>query len=234
MALGGEPREPVREQREDVDVHQLSSPPPRSSGSPMKSPATSMRPRATSTARTASLTIGTSSGSPPAWGRTSSASQEGSSISRATVPSCALAVEHLAALEFVRPPLALLERGRRLGGHRQLHPTQRLGRLASIDSLEAHDRARVGARPARDRGGAPADRDGAPEREQPCARAGHVEAAVEAVGTPHPPRRDRRGSARLRQSTMSRSTWHPSPAAAALTTVRSACAVRPLRPITRP
>src|ERR1035441_9695376 len=92
VALGGEPLKPFREQCEHVDLHHrppLSrAPEPCSPGpvSPRKPISTSICRSETAMRRIASLTIGTSSGSPPCTRRTSSASQEGSSIKRLTVP----------------------------------------------------------------------------------------------------------------------------------------------------
>ncbi len=91
----------------------------------------------------------------------------------------------------------------------------------------------------------PASVTATPSAQQPWARARHVEAPVEPVRATDATRRQAVGSAarralwlglaRLtRQSTMSTSTWLPSPAAAAFTTVRNAWAVRPPRPITLP
>ena len=144
--------------------------------------------RPASTLRIASLTIGTSSGSPPSARRTSSASHEGSSISRADRAEQALAVEHRAALQLVRPPLALAERGRRRGGDRQ--------RLARAAPRRRRDRRRPpGARsgaasvPARRTIAALAPGDGhaRAERQQARPGAGHVEAAVEPVRTADAP-----------------------------------------------
>ncbi len=125
-----------------------------------------------------------------------------------------------------------------------LRAAQRLRRDAILDALQAHDRPLLGAGAAHDRRVVPADGHGDANAEQPRAWTRHVEAAVEPVRPAHTTglqtlggvvgRRRARLVRLARQSTMSTSTWLPSPAAAALTTVRSACAVRPPRPITLP
>ena len=186
--------------------------------------------RSAATLRIASLTSGTSSVPGASLRRTSSASQEGSSSRPVTTPDLVVAVADHAAHELVRPPLALAELGQLLALDGQLLPAQLLRGGAVLDAREAQDRALGGAGAAHDLGLAAGDLHGGSHRQQPRHGAGHVEAAVQPVGPSHPPGRHLRG----RQSTMSTSTWTPSLAAAAFTTVRSAWAVRPPRPITLP
>ncbi len=102
---------------------------------------------------------------------------------------------------------------------------------------QAQDRALVGAREADHldvAGGA--DQDVHPEAQQPGPGPGDVERPVEAVRTADTPGNEpgRRTLAHDRHSTMSTSTRRFSLTAEAFTTVRSALAVRPPRPMTRP
>ena len=210
-----------------------------------------MRRAATSTLRIASLTIGTSSGSPPSSRLHLERLAGGQLDQPADRSEQALAVDHLAALELVRPPLALGERRRRRCAHGQRRPAQRLGRRRG-PRPPAGARSGAASVPARRTIAAsrPATVTLVPSVSRRGRAAGHVEAAVQAVRTPDatrlqlgrsPRRHVASGSASprcraraARQSTMSTSTWQPSPVAAALTTVRSAWAVRPPRPITLP
>ncbi len=159
-------------------------------------------------------------------------------------PIFRLAVADLAALEFVGPPFALLQRRGRTLLERQLETSSRSAPLRSSMPSQAQDRsASVPARRTISRV-SPPTADRLSERQEPRLAARHIEAAVETVRSSHPARGQSRGGPRVRgvglalrcgaQSTMSTSTWLSSPAAAALTTVRSAWAVRPPRPITRP
>ena len=171
------------------------------------------------------------------------------------MPSSRSPSQHRAALQFVRPPLSLPERGRLRLRHRQRLAAQRLRGGAVVDAVETHDRAPLDAGKAQDPADAAGDRHLAALGEQPRTGAGHIEAAVEAVRATHAAgssgegfrraviaplpsvlwrRILRRQRPRGAQSTMSMTTRRLSSAAAALTTVRSAWAVRPPRPITLP
>ena len=131
--------------------------------------------------------------------------------------------------EVVRPELALLQRGRLGDGHAQLGAAQRLGVLAGGAALEPEDRPRVGARAADDLDPAAVDHQRAcgPRAARGPRVPRETSRRARAAG-----RRSRRGGARY--STMSTRTRRLSLTAAALTTVRSACAVRPPRPMTCP
>ena len=154
---------------------------------------------------------------------------------RSTRPDLDGPVDHPAALEVLRVPLVLAERGRDAAMHQQVHAAQRLGRLAALVTGEAQDRALVGAGAAHDLRLAAGDAHGRAQRQQRAARAGHVEGAVEPVGPADSPRREPLdGLPAPRQSTMSTSTRRFSLTAAALTTVRRALAVRPPRPMILP
>ena len=120
--------------------------------------------------------------------------------------------------------------------HEQLGAAQRLGRLAAVDAGQAQDRALVGAGAAHDLAPrASPTRTAAPSASSARARARDVEGAVEPVGPADAAgRRASRRAAAPRQSTMSTSTRRFSLTAAAFTTVRSALAVRPPRPMILP
>ena len=144
-------------------------------------------------------------------------------------------VDHAAALEVLGVPLVLAERRRDAAMHEQVQAAQRLGRLAAVVAGQAQDRALVGAGAAHDLRLAAADAHGGAQRQQRAARARHVEGAVEPVGPADAARREPLdGRPRPRQSTMSTSTRRFSLTAAALTTVRRALAVRPPRPMILP
>src|SRR2546423_6988633 len=85
----------------------------------------------------------------------------------------ARAVEHLTALQFVRPPLVLLQLRRRVAFDRQLHPAQRPRLLAILHALQTQDRMAGGARPPHHRGAAAADPDARARRQQTRGPRGH-------------------------------------------------------------
>ena len=182
-------------------------------------------------------TSGTSSSARPARS-TSSTSHDGQreQLARRRRPRASPST-HRAALEVLGPPLVLAERRRR-GARRRAGRAPRSASTASRSStpVEAQDRALVGAR----RGGRSRARA---RRRAPCAPSASSAArgrvtwkrAVEAVRAPDARRRRASRSASAdAQSTMSTSTRRSSLTAAALTTVRSALAVRPPRPMTLP
>ena len=215
VALGAEPVEPVREQREDVNPHR---------GTPGRRRS---RRAATSIERTASPTIGTSSSSPPSR-TTSSTSTEGSSRISRTVPTArspSVTAQPSSSCAQYSPGSSA---GASASATRSTRPVQPLDRLARVAAAQAHDRLLVGAGAAHDL----AEVGRRPERQQPRARGDDVEGAVAAVGAPDAPRLEE--ALHRCYSTMSRRTRRLSLTAAALMTVRSACAVRPPRPITRP
>ena len=211
VALPPEPVEPPGEQREDVNLHARTSC-PRRSGAP-----------STSSERTASRTSGISSVADL------DRLARGQSDHPRDDADLALAVDHPAPDQLVRPELALLQGGGLGDGHAQLGAAQRLGVLARGAALEPEDRARRRC----PRGG----------RSRPGCRRSPARCGPRAARDPRAPRRTSRparGAGRrsppggARYSTMSTRTRRLSLTAAALTTVRSACAVRPPRPMTCP
>ena len=172
-----------------------------------------------STARIASVTIGTSSGSPPSAARDLQHLARGQleQPRRRCRPRCSPSTTAQPSSSCAHHSPSAERRRLALRGDGQLAAAQRLGRRAVLDALEAHDRVRVGAGAAHDL---------ARSRRRPSrscracssrgAGAGHVEAAVEAVGAPDAPRVQRRGARSRRcsarcaavraQSTMSTST----------------------------
>src|SRR5439155_25063145 len=130
-----------------------------------------------------------------------------------------------AALELVRPVLAGVQRSEGLV-HAQGRAAQRLGVLAAAAALQAQDRPVRRAGAALDAHHAPADLDLGRGGERLGDGARDGKRAVEAVRATD--------AARVDHSTMSTRTRRLSFTAAALTTVRIACAVRPPRPITFP
>ncbi len=166
MALVGEPLEPLREEGEDVDVHERCT---RVAGL-VRAPRQAEEVEADLDAP-----LG---GRHPAdgvfdhrheqrlatLGRADLERLAGGQLDQAhDGPEAVLAVEHLAALEFMRPPFALGELWRiaRLDG--QLAAAQGLDRRAAVDALQAQDRPlRRCPRDARSRRCAPATLTRAP------------------------------------------------------------------------
>ena len=148
-------------------------------------------------------------------------------------PDLAGAVTNRAALEVLGPPLVLVELRRGLAGDEDLGPAQLQRGVAVRAPVEAHDRLGVEAGAADDPPLVAPDMHGRAVDEQLAGRLGDVEAAVEPVGTPDDPR-NQPALGIGQASTMSTNTRRLSRAAAALTTVRIADAVRPPRPITLP
>ncbi len=145
---------------------------------------------------------------------------------------------HGAADELVGPVLAVAEWRGVFDADRDRLPAQRIGIVAGGRTGEAQDRARIGARAALDGAGLSlaVDEHLRALAEQSWRGLHDVDGAVEAMGLAD----DAGGDAlrglpgRPRHWTMSTSTRRPSRTAAARTSWRTAFAVRPPRPITRP
>ncbi len=158
--------------------------------------------------------------------RTSSTSQEGSCDRRAHRADAALAVEHRAALELVRPPLAVGQApAPAIGAHGQRQAAQRLARRSDPRRPPGARSAAAPAPARRTIVGASGDRHlvppraavtcGCRTRADGLARHGadHVEAAVQAVRPSDAAGRQRRrrrvGRGHSLRSTPARSASHP-------------------------
>ena len=189
VALAAEPLEPLREERDDVELHQARRPPGEAQArrSPRKARSTSMTPAATSTERTASRTRAATSRSAAALARRPRAPRTTAAATHAArrrPTSARVAVDDPAALEVLGVPLVLARaparptrvheqverraaprppRGRRWPASRRIGrssvPARRT--ISASPSPDAHRRCRAPAA---------------------AARARHVERAVEPVG----------------------------------------------------
>ena len=226
VALGAEPVEPVREEREDVDLHGYS---------PRNARSTSIRRAATSTTRIASRhqrheQLAAVRRARPRAPRTTAARASAApspprrSPSTTAQPSSSCA-QYSPSLERRRVGAAAPRAARRAAPPRPRAPAC---------ALEPQDRARGGAGAALDPRGRAVD--AAARRPASSSRAsGRVtwKRAVEPVRAADPAR-PRAALAPPAHSTMSTARGGCPSTAAALTTVRSACAVRPPRPMTWP
>ena len=234
VALVAEPVEPLGEQRDDVELHQAR----RRQSSPSRNPrSTSMTPRgdvdrADRVADERHEQSLPARRARPRAARTRAAQAAPDDADARRSPSTTRSPR--GPRRTTRPPRA---RGACARGTSRSLAAQRLGRRRGRrrPSRRRIGRSSVPARRTISRS-APADAQRHAQRQQRGARPRDAEGAVEAVrpadAAGGEPARPRVGGSR--QSTMSTSTRRFSLTAAALTTVRSALAVRPPRPMILP
>ena len=218
-----EPVEPLREEREDVDLHQLAS----EEGEVDVDPARRRRRPSGRRRAPAARAARRRRRARPRAPRTTAAR----SIRR-TTPTSRVAVDDGAALELAppstRPPRAAARLAR---DTQQLAPRSASAASRAAMPCEPQDRPLGGAGAAHDRvARRPSTQQLVAAGEQRAARRASRGRSrrARAVGRPGRP------ASRRAQSTMSTRTRRLSLTAAALTTVRSAWAVRPPRPMTWP